>query len=270
MMRLGLGLGISYGGGGGVDLGAAVQAILSGTAGFARDPIAANLFQDTAGATPVVSAADPIGRINCQWGNAPPNWQQATAGDRPAWDATGIACDGATDHMATLSDLSLFSNVPGSFTSGRFLFTNLAATHALLSVSNGVTSTVQRFCAVVNTDGSIALQLRRLDADGLTTITTAAGLVTAGVPVVLSWQADWAGTGLGKIWVDGVERASSAIGGSAANTESTASLRARNFGSLNGTPPSVRLSGWARRGVTTPYVLSDVNRAAVEAWVGAA
>ena len=269
-MRLGLGLGISYGSGGGGNLGAAVEAILSGTAGFARDPIAANLFQDTAGATPVVIAADPIGRINCQWGNAPPNWQQATAGQRPAWDGTGIACDGTDDHMATFSNLSLFSNVPGSFVSGRFLFTDLAATHALLSVSNGVTATVQRFCCVVNTDGSIALQLRRLDADALTTITTAAGLVTAGVSAVISWQADWAGTGLGKIWLNGVEVKSDVISGSVANTEATAALRVRNFGSLNGAPPSARLKGWARRGVTTPYINSGANRAAIEAWVGAA
>ena len=255
--------------GGASDIGALVAAILSGTAGFAFDPIVANLFQDTVGATPVVIAADPVGRINCQWGSAPPNWQQATAGYRPAWDGTGVACDGVDDHMATLSGGgSLLNNVPGAFACKRVLCTDLVSSRPVFSFSTA-TSTIQRFCALINTNGSIALQCRRLDADSLNTITTAStGLITAGVAATISWQVDYAGTGLAKIWLNGTEVASAAIAGVAGNSDVTNTNRARLMAGLAAVPPTQSLLGWVRRGVMTPYVLNDADRATMEAWVG--
>jgi hypothetical protein len=249
----------------GGGLGAAVQSILSGTAGFARDPIAANLFQDTAGATPVVNAADPVGRFNCQWGNAPPNWQQATGGSRPTWDGTGLAYDGAAGHMTPLSNTDIFNNVPGAFHCERILCTDLALARHIFAFSNGLNPAAVRFAGLINTTGSVALQSRRLDADGQNTATTATGLITAGVAAVISWQVDWAGTGLAKIWINGTEVVSTAVSGSVANSEATSSLRQRDGINLS----SSLHFGWKRRSVTCPFIPSDASRAAVEAWVGA-
>jgi hypothetical protein len=266
-MRIGLGLCLPIGGGG-VDYAALVQSILSGTLGFAREPIAANLFQDTAAATPVVNTSDPIGRVNCQWGSSPPNWQQGTAGYRPLWTGVGISYDGIDDHFATFSNAALLNNRPGAFHCERVLCGDLVAIRPVISFSTA-TATVQRFVVVVNTNGSIALQTRRLDADALNTLTTATGLITAGVAAVITAQVDWAGTGLAKIWLNGTEVASAAVSGSVANSEATDSNRAREGASLNAVPPSQPFLGVERRAVTAPFVMTAQNRAAIEAWGGA-
>jgi hypothetical protein len=266
-MRLGLGLGLSQSGGAGVDPGIAVQTRLSGTAGFAFDPIAANLFQDTAGATPVVNAADPVGRMNYQWGIAPPNWQQATGGSRPAWDGTGMAYDGVASWMATFSNLGLLNNVSAFFACERVQVSSLAVANTFVGFS--ANTAAARFQMRVNADGSVSLIAMPIDGGSTTTITTAAGLISAGTPYVITAEADFAGTAIGRIWINGVLRASTAITGGAANTSATNSSRARKGGDLSGAAPTVFFAGWMRRSVYAPYVMNDTDRANIEAWVGA-
>lgn len=267
-MRMGLGLGLSRQSGGAVDLGLAVQTILSGTAGFAFDPIVANLKQDVAGATPVVNVSDPVGRMNYQWGAAPPNWQQATAGSRPLWNGTGMAYDGVDDWMATFSNLALLNNVPACFVCERVTITSLALASALTSFS--ANTAAARFEMRVNADGSVTLLVMPIDGGSSTTITTAAGLISAGTPYVITAEANFAGTAIGRIWINGTLRATSAITGGAANTSATSSSRARKGGDLGGAAPTVFAAAAMRRGVMSPTTMSDANRATIEAWVGAA
>ena len=251
-----------------VDLGLAVQARLSGTTGFASNPIAANLFQDTAGATPVTAISDPVGRFNCQWGSAPPNWQQGVALQRPVWDGTGLTYDGVNSYFSVFSNMSFLNNVPGVFYCESFSSSSLAALRVLNSFSTGASATIPRFLVYVDTDGSIKVQSRRLDADATNVTTTAAGVITAGVSALISCQVDWAGTGLAKVWVDGTEVISSAVTGSVANTSATDSLRVRDGSALNSAPGSPFI-GWTRRSVFAPYILNDTDRATIEAWAGA-
>ena len=248
-----------------VNLGDAVEAALSGTAGFAFDPSdETTLFQDTAASVPVTVASDPVGRMNGFWGSAAPNFQQGTAGSRPAWDGTGIAYDGIDDHFPTFSNLAFLNNVPGAFYCERNQFSSLAVTQTIIGFST-VTVGNARFVLAVTTGGALTLSLRRLDADGVSTITSAGSLVTAGVPYVISAEADFAGTGLGRIWLNGSLVASGAISGVAGNTTNVNSGRFRKGAALSG---SVFATGWTRRGVMSPFVMSDANRASIEAWVG--
>lgn len=60
------------------------------------------LSQDTAGATPVATAGDPIGRIMDKSG-AGNHATQATAPSRPLWQTTYAALDGTDDSWATPS-----------------------------------------------------------------------------------------------------------------------------------------------------------------------
>ena len=266
-MRMGLGLGLSRQSGGAVDLGLAVQTILSGTAGFAFDPIAANLFQDTAGATPVVSVSDPVGRMNYQWGAAPPNWQQATAGSRPLWDGTGMSYDGIVSWMATFSNLALMNNATAFFASERAQVSSLAVENRLTGF--GETSTSARLEVLVRTTGAVELTVRPIDGGISTIIVTTTGLISAGVPYVITAEADFAGTGIGRIWIDGTLQASTAITGAPTNVSATNSSRARKGGNLSGAAPTIFYAGLMRRSVMSPTTMSDVNRAAIEAWVGA-
>lgn len=63
------------------------------------------LTQDTAGTTPVVSVADPVGRVLDLSGNGN-HFTQGTAGNRPLWNGSGIDFDGAGDAL-TYSSLDL-------------------------------------------------------------------------------------------------------------------------------------------------------------------
>lgn len=269
-MKLGLGLGLCRNSQ--ADYGPQVLARLAGTTGFARDPIAANLFQDTAAATPVTTAGQSIGRANMQWGTAAPNWQQATGADQPTWDGTGIAYSGA-QFLAPFSALGLLNNAPGFFACERVQVSSLATQRNLTAFATN-SAVVGRAVTVINTNGSIDLFSRRLDADpaSAVTISSAAGVVTAGVPYVITAELDWGNaTGqLGRIWVNGALVASASLPGAAGNTSATDSARVRDGASLGGTaPPSFFYAGWKRRGVFAPYVLNAADRALMEAWVGA-
>lgn len=244
---------------------ALVQAILSGTAGVAWDGSdASTLFQDAAGSTPVVNAADPVGRQNTFWGAAAQNWQQATAGSRPAYDGSGIGYDGLASHFTPFSNLALLNNVPGVYYCERLTVNSLAV--ASLFISFGIPTASQvRFQVLFNTNGSVACWGRRLDADAVVATTSAAGVISAGVPFTIEAQVDFAGTGLQKVWINGTEVLSGSIGGSPGNTSATNSGRARKGLSVAGTG---FLPGKAVRGVLAPFVMTDNQRQSIRNWVG--
>ena len=63
----------------------------------------------------------------------------------------------------------------------RFRVASLAAARGLF-MWNTTGSSAARFSAFVNTDGSVGVSGRRLDADSAWTFTSATGLVTTGLP----------------------------------------------------------------------------------------
>jgi hypothetical protein len=250
----------------GGDPAAAVEALLSGTAGFAFDPSdETTLFQDTAATVPVTAVSDPVARVNTFWGASAQSFQQPTAGSRPAWDGTGVAYDGADDLFSGFTNTSLLNNVPGAFYCERFSTPSFPTTRNLIGFST-TSLTNPRFLLFVETTGAVSLSARRLDADATTTVTSSAGVITADVAYVISAEVDYAGTGLSRIWVNGTLVASGAIAGVAGNTSATASARFRKGSAISG---AAVYAGWTRRGLAAPFVMSDANRAAIEAWAGA-
>ena len=250
------------------SLSAQVEAILAGTTGFALDRFdTSTLWQDTAATVAVTTPSDPVGRINAKWGAAPPNWQQATAAQRPAYVAGGMTMDGVDDRMETLSLASFTNNIPALFACERITVASLAAISTLWFFAHGVNANQSRFAATVNVDGSITFSGRRDDAGlGAFAVTSAAGLITAGVPATVAVQADYAGSGLAKIWLNGTEVGSGSIGGSLGNTDATNPLRLRD-GCGSGGAGGNFFNGTKRRSVFVPFAVSAGQRASCEGWV---
>lgn len=75
-----------------------------------------HLYQSTDTSTPVVSDADPVGRLDDQSGNGYA-FTQGTAANRPAWNAAGgyIQFDGVNDLLANAEDVNT-NLAAGSFT----------------------------------------------------------------------------------------------------------------------------------------------------------
>lgn len=210
----------------GSDPAAEVQAILSGTTGWAVDPsIMSTVFQDTAGVTPVTADGQSIGRINSLtgYGTTVFDWQDASL--RPAWRTTSVQFDGVDDVISRVTGVYAQAMPALSFTV-RAVCNTLATNRAIFSFGTDVTPNT-RYNLRVNTDGSVTAQGRRLNADGLVTVTSATGLITATVPFTLQTVFDYAGTGNMEIFLNGASVATGSLGGVAGNSENTDAARVR-------------------------------------------
>ncbi|MGL6208719.1 MAG: hypothetical protein ACRC14_02675 [Paracoccaceae bacterium] len=264
-MQLGLGLGLTkQQGGGGQSLAQQVEAILAGTTGFALDRTStANLFQDAAGTVPVTTISDPVGRVNSQWGTTSYDWRQATGGNRGAWNGSGVLYDGVASYFDPFSALGLLNAAPAAFFAERITFTSLAAIQMFMGWSSNVADEA-RIWVYATATGQIVCDLRRTDGGAVVTATTAAAVVTAGTPATIVVQADCNGTNLLKIWVNGVEQASTAI--AAGTFSATNSARARDGANIQGVVGQF-YGGTKRKGVYAPFAISAPNRATIEAWL---
>ncbi len=198
-MNLGFGLGLPFPQKVGsappaADYPAEMQAILTAKNGFALDAEdLATLFKD-AGITPVAVNADPVGRWVGKWGTSGnPTFNQVTAGNQPAWNSTGSLALATDDRVFTGAGYTPFISLNSCHFGIRAMTTSLAAAQTLFSFS-ATLGTATRSVFTVNADGSISAAQRRLNADGLTTVTTAAGLVTANVPFTLQVENDYVAT----------------------------------------------------------------------------
>lgn len=209
---------------GGVDYEAEVDALLSGTTGWAVDLAdTSTVFTDTGGTTPVTTPGDGIGRLNSKFGTTAYNWTQAT--NKPLWNGASQQTDGTNDLVQTTS-WSGMNNVAGVSFTIRFLVDDLSVNRSLFSCSTA-TGTVPRFGIRLESSGAILLYGRRLDADPQFNFTTATGLITTGVEYTLQCVQDYAGTGDVEILLDGSSVLTDTMPGSPANTSNTNSARCR-------------------------------------------
>ncbi len=268
-MNLGFGLGLPFPQKVGsapppTDFAAEVQTLLAGTAGFALDPSdSTTLFQDTAAATPVTIATDPIGRINSKYGTTAYQFIQGTAGFRPIWNGAGaMQCDGVDDRMDQAAAYSFTNNIPGFSCTNRLRFNSLAGFP--WGISTPTAAAVRVFIGP-GASGEIILYARRLDADAQNTFTSAAGKVGTVASHTISISIDYAGTGGIEVWVDGV----SALTGTLANAPGTTSATNPTRHRLGAGSNSGQCNMNFGRQVILPRVFTAGERASMEGYVGA-
>jgi hypothetical protein len=255
------------GAGGGSDPAAEVQAILSGTTGWAVDPsITSTVFQDAAGTTPVTADGQSIGRINSLtgYGTTVFDWQDASL--RPVWRTRSNEFDGVDDLLSKTTGVYAQA-MPAMSLTARAVCDTLAAARAIFAFGTDITPNA-RYSLRVNADGSVTVQGRRLNADGLVTVTSATGLITATVPFTLQTVFDYAGTGNMEIFLNGASIATGSLGGVAGNSENTDTARVR-WG-LNPTNTLTDyMDGKIGRAVFARAALNSTQLASCKNWVEA-
>lgn len=228
-LRLSLGLSPQHGGSGAPpapDYAAEVAALLSSTIGFALDPSdVSTLFQDTAAATPVASASDPIGRINSKYGTTAYNFQNATGTLKPLWNgAGGMAFDGVDDRLDQGASYTYTAAIAGCVISQRIKVAALAGNFFGISTNSGTNARIQ---LGIGASGQVILSVRRLDTDGANTFTSANGIIAINTNYTVTARIDYAGTGGIEVWVNGVSILTGTLINPAGNTSNTNQVRHR-------------------------------------------
>jgi hypothetical protein len=265
-MRLNLGLGLTSqrSGAPALTLSQQVEAILTGTNGFALDTSdISTLFQDTAAATPVTAINDPVGRINSKWGLVSRNFVQGTAGFRPAWTGGSLDYDGTDDALGTSAASPIFQNAPAAFITARCVTDNIAQRTIMMFSTNAANN--HRFSATLDASNVLYMSGRRLDADAeVNAVSGAAGAVTINVPFTFSWEADYAGTRAFNGYLNGSPYTTGTLFATAGNTSNTTSASV-TIGTY--TTGIARWRDKIGRMVICPFLPTSGQRAVFEAWV---
>lgn len=228
-MKLRLGLGFNGAGGAAPapDYVTEVQTLLSGTTGWATDPADTAInFTDTAGTVSVASAGvDTVARANSKFGTTTYNWQQATVAAQYLWNGASWQADGVDDIIQTTNSAYTADMSACTFTL-RFQVDDLSVNRMLKSWST-ITGTTGRMQLRINSDGSILLAARRLDADADNQFTSATGLVTTGTPYTIQFTIDFAGTGNIVVYLNGTSVLTGTLANAVGNSTNTNSARDR-------------------------------------------
>lgn len=244
-----------------------VQAILAGTTGFALDPSdLTTLDQVSGGGTPVTAPGDPVGRIASKWGTTTYNFLQATAGQRPAWNAGSLLGDGVDDFMAS-TDLQNWANsLPAVFVCARVQKPASAAVERTIFSANYAASVNNsKFRGRVDPSEVFILDGRRVVADA-TTAMNGSAMVSAS-PITVSALFDPNGAGTKQAWKGGVSEGAAVAFTTTGLYDAGASSRVRIFASPTTSTGSAFWSGNIGRMVWLPFAPSSGQRATIEAWV---
>lgn len=247
--------------GGAASLSAQVEAILSGTNGFALDPVdLSTMWQDSAKTTPVTADGQSIGAIRTKWGNTQFDFIQATGTARPVrGSGKFIVPDGVDDYLGADGSFDTLRNVAGWFIAIRTDSAGPLNNNPLIGISTA-TATAQRTSISAST-GRSRVQQRRLDAD---TLNDNFGVAGAYGGATFSLEQDLASTGNAQTRIDNVNFESFTLAGTVGNSENTASPRMRLFCALNNAFFQTRPVG---RIVVLPFVPSAGQRATVQSWL---
>lgn len=250
--------------GGSLTLSQQVEAILSGTSGFALDPSdTSTMHQDTARTIPVVSASDPVGNIRSKWGTTTYDWQQATAAARPAWNGTaGLTFDGVDDHLLTFSDLTIAAGKDDILISLGAKVTSFVGTRALYNIGS-TTLTAGRIACFVPDTGAVQVFARRNTESG-TFCNSAGSALTAATKAVLTQKYKFTGSPTINSRKDGTQIANTDPFGSSAVTGGNSGRITLGL-NVDLTNP---LLGSIGRFVYCPFAVTDPQRLVIEAWIG--
>lgn len=269
-MNFGLGLGFNkrQGVAAAPNYAAEVEALLSGTTGFALDPTdPLTMWKESTKVTQVSAAADPVGCIRTKWGSAQYDILQATAGSRPAWNGTNALEGDGTDDQMQLDSVPTMQNAPFGFMAWKFhCITNPGANRWILGFMSSAT-TQPRIVPYFGGAGEFSAQIERLTADATNTKASAASLITTGTDYLAAVSVDFAGTGVASLEIDGATVTSgtwpSAITGAAGNAENaTTFFKLFSFS-------AIYFRGRIGRGVFLPFQPSAGQLASIEGWINA-
>lgn len=205
------------------SLSAQVQAALAGKSGIYLDSSSiTGMWQDSLKTTPVTVATNPVYVFTSKYGAAQYEFAAVADASRPLFDTTSMIYDG-TDDRLLLQSTAFGQNVP-ALAVVAYVKPATLKVQSTVQVSINV-ATSSRLYQGLNADGSVRTVSRRLDGDADTTITSAAGLISAGTAYVLTSIIDFAGTGAMTMRINGTQVATGTVGGSAGNTSNTVTNR---------------------------------------------
>ena len=209
--------------GGALSLAQQVEAALAGKSGIYLDSSSiTGMWQDSLKTTPVTVATNPVYVSTSKYGAAQYEFAAVLDAGRPLFDTTSMIYDG-TDDRLLLQSTAFGQNVP-ALAVVAYVKPATLKVQSTVQVSINV-ATSSRLYQGLNADGSVRTVSRRLDADADTTITSAAGLISAGTAYVLTSIIDFAGTGAMTMRINGTQVATGTVGGSAGNTSNTVTNR---------------------------------------------
>jgi len=241
------------------DYAAEVEALLSGTAGFALDPTdTSTMWQDTGTATPVTATSDPVGHIQSKWGTTTYDFIQGTGTARPIWDGTRfLTPDGVDDYLGADGTFAALKDAPGYYVA--FRIGGSANSNFLFGISTA-SATTQRM-QLQGSSGRLRTQVRRLDADSNT---DNFGTTEALNGSTVAFEQDLAINGNAVKYKNNVSVDTYTLAGSPANSSNTASVRMRIFCALGNNFFQTALIG---RLVLVPFVPSVAQRSSIQSWL---
>lgn len=205
-----------------------VETDLSGTTGWALDPNdTTRLWQDSAKTTPVTTVADPVGAADTKYGTTVYTFLQATSARRPAWTGAAIDYDVVDDFLGEGATYSYSSSQTAKTVTVRVRVDALAAIQTVYVESTNSGATTTRYRIQILTTGAVQVFCRRADGDSGTTVTSSAGVITAGVAATIQVVHDFT-TDAVTIYVGGTSVGTGTQGGTTGTASSAgASLRMR-------------------------------------------
>lgn len=246
------------------DPDAAISAILAGGLNFALDTgRMADFWQNSTKTTPVTASGQVIGNGQTRFGTTVFNYFNATAGNLPTWDSDGwMLFDGTNDLLASTDVAPILNAATAAHFTCAVWVNTMPASVAVLATFSTATTTTSRFTPQINANGSVSLNVRRLDADANAVATSAAGLVSANNYYIISGDFT-PSTGAIRLWVNGTLVATGTSASTGAAFSATNSARCRIGCSVN---TNQFFNGLMRRLVVATKILSDADRATVETW----
>ena len=226
------------------------------------------LFQDTAGTVPATGPTDPVGYVRF---SGLPDGVGTNGSGFPLRSSNGLSWDGVDDRLLiATTGAGLTNNAPGfSLLLGQ-TFSTLAGINTILGIATTAITTT-RFLVSVTTTGEVSIAYRRLDGDSLTTVLSAAGVITTGVAYWVEVYADMTTGGAGALVciVNGVTVINASIAGTG-NFSATNSGRTRLGSSLVTTPTNFLSGRMAPRIAMRGNWTAPADRVAIREWVVAA
>jgi len=246
-------------GGGGPTLEEQVATIIGTTKGWLlRKSDMATQFQDDTGLTPVTALAQPVGRIVSKYGSGTVMFTGAGS-TRPVYNGGSELYDNSDDILASPAPLDTLQDVASGYMCMAFKPTGTLGSDQVYFFSTGSGGTIHRHAGIVGATGTFQFSAKRLDADALTNITCAAGVIVSDQTHVLEQINNYA-TGAIEGWVNGVLVASGTMAGTPGNSENTAGL-AGQFGRYS----TSRFSGYIGDVCMLPFVPTTEQRATIRA-----